>query len=335
MSATSTSQTLGAPIPPSTITAGTKLSTKERKALVEIELAEKDKNRWSFFSSNSKYEDAAEHYVKAGNLFRVSRNWIEAGRAFMQAAEMCIKTNSNHQAANWYVKAANAFRKNGPKETIMCLDAAINMYTDAGRFHLAAKYQQEVAELFEEQLQLEEAINAYEVAAEYFDGDNSKSQATKCLLKVAEFSAQLEKYARAIEIYEQVGINSLGNNLLKWGARTHFLRAGLCRLAQEDSVGAQRAIERYQDLDCSFSSQRECKLLVTLTKAVVDFDVETFTNTVIEYDSLTKLDSWTTTILLRIKNTISDEDAPPSAKEENSTDQKVVGGADDLGDDLC
>ena len=32
------------------------------------------------------------------------------------------------------------------------------------------------------------------------------SSANKCLAKVAEYSAQMENYAKAIEIYEQVGL---------------------------------------------------------------------------------------------------------------------------------
>ena len=37
-----------------------------------------------------------------------------------------------------------------------------------------------------------------------FQGEESNSSANKCLLKVALFSAQLENYDRAIQIYEQV-----------------------------------------------------------------------------------------------------------------------------------
>jgi hypothetical protein len=37
-----------------------------------------------------------------------------------------------------------------------------------------------------------------------FQGEESNSSANKCLLKVAHYSAQLENYERAIQIYEQV-----------------------------------------------------------------------------------------------------------------------------------
>ena len=37
-----------------------------------------------------------------------------------------------------------------------------------------------------------------------FQGEESNSSANKCMLKVAQYAAQLENYDRAIEIYEQV-----------------------------------------------------------------------------------------------------------------------------------
>ena len=93
---------------------------------------------------------------------------------------------------------------------------------------------------------------------------NKYSSASQCLLKVAQYSAQLEHYEKAIEIYEQVGKTSLENNLLKWSVKEYFLKAGLCHLCQGDVVSAKRAVENYKDLDSSFGSQRECKFLEVL-----------------------------------------------------------------------
>ncbi len=44
-----------------------------------------------------------------------------------------------------------------------------------------------------------------------------------------------------------------------------------------------------------------------ITAACENYDVEAFTNAVVEFDSLTKLDKWKTNILLKIKNTIKEE----------------------------
>lgn len=41
-------------------------------------------------------------------------------------------------------------------------------------------------------------------AADYFKGEESNSSANKCMLKVAQYAAQLENYEKAIKIYETV-----------------------------------------------------------------------------------------------------------------------------------
>lgn len=48
------------------------------------------------------------------------------------------------------------------------------------------------------------SVQHYEQAADYFKGEEQTSSANKCLLKVAQYAAQLEDYDKAIQIYEQV-----------------------------------------------------------------------------------------------------------------------------------
>lgn len=59
---------------------------------------------------------------------------------------------------------------------------------------------------------------------------NLYSAANGCLLKVAEMSAKLSNYERAIGIYEEVGKKSLDNNLTKWSVKDYLFRGMLCRL---------------------------------------------------------------------------------------------------------
>ncbi|KNC78456.1 hypothetical protein SARC_09108, partial [Sphaeroforma arctica JP610] len=88
-----------------------------------------------------------------------------------------------------------------------------------------------IAEIYETELvDLDKACAAYSQAADWFQGEDSTSSANKALLKVAFFSAQLEHYEKAVDIYESVGLQAIENNLLKYGAREHFLKAGICSL---------------------------------------------------------------------------------------------------------
>jgi len=278
------------------------------KAEEWMEKAEKKLKSFSMFGgSSTKYEDAAEWYTKGANLYKMAKKWEQAGGAFVKAAECNLKAQSKHEAATNYINAGNCFKKTNVTDAVNCFRTAIELYTDDGRFSVAAKHQKEVAELFEGEMDYENAITNYQTAAEYYEGENSTSAANQCLLKVAQYSAQLEKYDKAVEIYEQVARNSLDNNLLKWSVKDYFLKAIICHLCQQDVVSAKRALEKYQDMDVTFSSQRECKFLTDVTAAFESYDVEAFTQAVVEFDSISKLDQWKTTMLLRAKNLIKQE----------------------------
>merc|ERR1712098_30180 len=177
-----------------------------------------------------------------------------------------------------------------------------------GRFNIAAKHHQSVAELFEtEAADLDKAMQHYETAADYFKGEESHSSANKCMLKVAEYAATLENYEKAIKIYEQVAAASLENNLLKYAAKEYFFRASLCHLCV-DALNAQHAVTKYEEQYPAFGDSREAKLIKTLTAEMENQDVEAFTEAVKAYDSISRLDNWYTTMLLRVKKSMGEDD---------------------------
>jgi alpha-soluble NSF attachment protein len=149
--------------------------------------------------------------------------------------------------------------------------------------------------------------------------------ANKLWLKTADLTALEGKdYYKAIELYEKVAKTSIQNNLMRWSVKEYLLKAGICQLCTGDQVGVNAALDRYRDLDPSFVQQREHQLLVDLTQAVQDGDQEMFADKVMyllmcastkyiansiqlfQYDQLSKLDKWKTTLLLRIKGTIEE-----------------------------
>lgn len=79
----------------------------------------------------------------------------------------------------------------------------------------------------------------------------------------------------------------------------YLLKAGICHLATKDMVGVNRALEQYRALDNSFSQQREHQLLVDLAEACEQNDGEAFSDKLFQYDQMSKLDNWKTTMLLR------------------------------------
>ncbi|KAL7214700.1 hypothetical protein ACSBR1_026977 [Camellia fascicularis] len=266
--------------------------------------AEKKLNGWGLFSS--KYEDAADLFDKAANSFKLAKSWDQAGSAYVKLANCYIKSDSKHEAASAYADAAHCYKKTNTKESISCLEQAANFFKENGKLNMSARYYKEIAELCEAEQNFEQAIDYYERAADLFDSEEVTTSANQCKQKIAQFAAQLEQYQKSIEIYEFIAQKSLSNNLLKYGVKGHLLNAGICQLCKGkgDVVAISNALERYQDMDPTFSGTREYRLLADLADAIDQEDVAKFTDAVKEFDSMTQLDAWKTTLLLRVKEAL-------------------------------
>lgn len=216
------------------------------------------------------------------------------------------------------------------------LSSAIAHYTGKGNFRRAATHQQNLAELYELELGDEQkAVEAYETAASWYEADNAESLANKYWLKVADLAALAGDYGKSIGYYEKVAKHSVESNLMKWSVKDYLLKAGICHLASgvrdmdisfvfhlinflrvreweagkltisgQDTVATSRALESYRQLDNTFASTREHQLLVDMAEAVEEAQQEMFADKLFQYDQLSKLDKWKTTLLLRVKESI-------------------------------
>jgi alpha-soluble NSF attachment protein len=291
----------------------TRMGDNEQKANALVAEAEKKLSGGKgflagFFGGASKQDEALECYARAANLYKMAKKWSAAGNTFCTVANHHVKFGNKHDAATNFVDAANCYKKNDPREAATSLQKAIDIYTDMGRFTIAAKHHETIAGIFESEVaDLDKAMQHYEQAADYFKGEESNSSANKCMLKVAQYAAQLENYTKAIQIYEQVAASALESNLLKYSAKEHFFRASLCHLCI-DALNAQHAVSKYEEQYPAFGDSREAKLIKSLVETLEQQDVEAFTTAVKEYDSVNRLDPWFTTLLLRVKKLIPVED---------------------------
>ncbi|XP_031278809.1 alpha-soluble NSF attachment protein 2 [Pistacia vera] len=261
--------------------------------------AEKKLNSWGLFGS--KYEDAADLFDKAANSFKLAKSWDRAGSTYVKLANCHIKLESKHETAQAYVDAAHCYKKTNAKEAISCLEQAVNMFCDIGRLSMAARYYKEIAELYESEQNIEQAIVYFEKAADMFLNEEVTTSANQCKQKVAQYAAELEQYQKAIEIFEEIAKQSLNNNLLKYGVKGHLLNAGICQLCKSDVVAITNALERYQDMDPTFSGTREYRLLADIAASLDEEDIGKFTDVVKEFDSMTPLDSWRDDPSVRVK----------------------------------
>ncbi|KAJ8624503.1 hypothetical protein MRB53_033033 [Persea americana] len=273
--------------------------------------AEKKINGWGLFGS--KYEDAADLYDKAANCYKLAKSWDKAGAVYIKLANCHMKLDSKHEAASAYVDASNSYKKISAQEAITCLNQAVNLFMEIGRLNMAARYCKEIGELYELEQNFEQSMNYFERSADLFQSEEATTSANQCKQKVAQFAAQLDQYPKAIAIFEEIARQSMNSNLLKYSVKGILLNAGICQLCRGDVVAISNSLERYEELDPTFSGTREYKFLADLAASIDEEDVDRFTNAIKEFDSMTRLDAWKTTLLLKVKNALK-------AKEEEEDD---------------
>ena len=222
----------------------------------------------------------------------------EAAKSYRRAAECHTKVKSDSEAATAYIECARCYIKagDGRMGTEVLETEALPRIVDAGRLSQAAKLHGEVAEMFEAEGQFDEAIKHFRQCADLHNAENASSTALKSLSRIATLSAQLDPpdWAQAAETFERVGTESLNSNLLKFGAKSNFFNAVMCTLASGDVVAAERALDKYKELDYTFPSCREAKLADDVLAAFKDVNAEAFTDAVFNFDQISPLDPWRT-----------------------------------------
>lgn len=153
------------------------------KILISLVSTEKKEKSWGFFSGGAKWEEAADLYVKAANLFKMEKKFREAGDAFRSAAKCDLQNGSKADAASNLTNAANVLRKEFPQESVECFNQAIDLYTTEGRFSSAAKIAKDIGEILEKESQFESAISFFQKAADFYEGENSASNAQACFFE--------------------------------------------------------------------------------------------------------------------------------------------------------
>jgi len=70
------------------------------------------------FSSSSKFEAAMELYDKAAAQFKMTKQWDEAGDAYIKMAECAEKLGNEAEAVSAYTNAGKAYKNGNTKEAI-------------------------------------------------------------------------------------------------------------------------------------------------------------------------------------------------------------------------
>lgn len=255
----------------------------------------------TLFGSSSKYEDAVELFEKAANAYKGAKQWTEAGDVFQRLSQCHLKLESEHEAAQALVDAAAMYKKVDVPQAMPCLEQAIALYQEAGKLGIAAKHYKDLGEMWEGEQDSAKALEAYEQAADLYDAESQTTTSNNCKLKVATIASLAEQYEKSMDIFQQVALACVDSSTLKYSVKGYLLQAGICALCCQSATALRATLEHYESMDVTFVDSREHKLLEALIAAFEDSDAERYTAAIAEFDSMTRLDNWKTTLLLRAK----------------------------------
>jgi alpha-soluble NSF attachment protein len=283
-----------------------------------VQRAEKALRQSTLFSSFPKLEDCMYYYAKAAECFRRSKLWEEAGDCYHRVAENQKNSGNKHACAMAYVDCAEMYVRLHPKECLVHYHAAISMFAEIGRFLQAAKYQEVVAHIEEEDNEELKAVTSYQQAADYYIADGEHTLADRCLEKVATICAYHEQYDRASETMEALGMRCLQFNLRRFNAKTFFFWSGLMQYCKKDYKAAQRIRRRHKGLDYTYANMAECRFLEDIGQNMRDGDFDAFMDHCYNFNNVNPLNVWELTMLERCKKIISHKQFERIAKEKKA-----------------
>jgi alpha-soluble NSF attachment protein len=263
---------------------------------------------------NNKYDDAADLYKKAANLYKVEKMWKEAGETFLRVAECAAKGESKLMAGSSYVDAANCYRQvKDFDRVVLSLQESANLHVKSGKYENAAKVQRDIADVLEKELKkMTEAAEAYRIAGEFFEQINSKSTATSCYARQSECLYRGKAYEDAILVFFKAAERSIDDKLLTFSVKDYLYKASLCKVAQIKKYESPDAflndvrgiLDKGKDLDAKFSETRECRLVEDLLACYDADEFTKFDKTLKDYDKISRLDPEETLIYGLLKEAL-------------------------------
>jgi len=270
-----------------------------------MEQADKKANKFDWFgvSKQQNQEDAAELYTKAAAQYKIMKDYNRAGLCYSKSAQCNMSAGNEIEAKSNWREAGKCYRHMDFHKAIDCYKNAIQLNLDADRFGQAARLEEEIGDMLAEDEHLDEAIEAYEQSADYYEAENDTGNKNKRLLKVAHMAGRAQKWTKAIKIFEATARSSADNNLLRWKVKEYIFKAmllNMCLLA-EDDLKKRRKVrwpdsgleinQRYCDISDIYASARENKLIVQLLNCMPS-EIQEFKDHVAGYDRICKLEAW-------------------------------------------
>ncbi|CAH6418195.1 Soluble NSF attachment protein (SNAP) [uncultured virus] len=243
-----------------------------------IALADKKYNSRSWLTPNEiAYEEAAELYIQAANIYRSKDKFEAAAITYVKAGLAYDKQQlSQYEVSKNFASAADAYSKVDILKTIYYYDRATEIAVENGKFGEAAEYQERIATIHENADDIVQSIVSYRKALNYHDNAKRSHKRKNCLLKIATLSRKLRDYNGAAETYSNIVESYLSETLTKYYNNGYLFQAMICLLCTGDLILVNRHLDQYKKLCSTFETSNEYTIIINMVNAIDNMDLGSF-----------------------------------------------------------
>lgn len=220
---------------------------------------------WSIWGSKSqKYEDAADLYRQAANLFLGATDTDQAVECYRQAQHLYSKVHDEYNICKCMIKIAQL------TDSVELYLQLVNRYEKNGNFRQAGKYQEIIALIYKS-TNPATAIEHYSKAAIYYQIDNYTVSANNCIQEKAKIHLQLGQYDQAKDQYIILAETTKDNVVPN---TPYILKAILGELCSGDIVAGKKLIDKMTDKYPRFIGSSESQIVAKIITALEDNNLD-------------------------------------------------------------
>jgi len=182
---------------------------------------------------------------------------------------------------------------------------------ESGNFDRAGKLAREIAGVYEQESELEKALEHINKAYEFFELDGkSKFDSINCLCEMAELILRKPNgnWQNLREIYDKIIDYYQSQTIGKYQVKQYIMMVLLIIMVSSPIGKINDEYIHYCSIDYSFPSSSNGKFITGLIEAITNNDAELFATKCFEYDRVKTLDSSMVAILSTIKKQIIGEE---------------------------
>jgi len=260
--------------------------------------------------SSAEVEKELEEYVISGNREKAQKNFNEAGKLYIKAAQGYEKQHNSYEAA---INYENAFKVYQSDENYS--RAYENAKTSARLFasndrtlSRAARLYESMAQISKKQNDLKTAFDNYTSAINIYNRMDGSSGGMQTRLAQANLAAEMGGYhaEKAIELYEDIAKRSVDEPLLKYNVTSVLGKATLLNLnksVSKDNFDTFSAtLGRYIDAYPVFEGSAEYDLCHDVDLAITTGNADKVRDLCMKYKQTHNLSEWESTIIANVIN---------------------------------